>query len=604
MDDAEKNLIENEEEERGEIKKKREVGGIKPIPFILGNEISERFATTGFHGNMISYLTQKLNLPLVKASNTLTNFNGLAGFTPLIGGLIADSFAGRYWTIILGSSIYTLGLVSIIVSAVLPGLRPPPCPTQVDCKEATTFQLSILNISLLLTSLGLGGIRPCVITFAADQIGMSKSETESRSWNFFNWYYFFLDLATLTAITLLVYVQDNVSWGWGLGIPTISMALSVVVFIIGSPLYKKEKPEGSPLVRLVQVIVASVGKRKEVVPEDSTLLYTNEKLDAAISSNGRLLHTNDFKWFDKAAVVTDSDKKHSPNLWNLSTVHRVEELKSIIRMLPIWASGILVITAYSHQDSFSIQQARTMDRHLFHSNSFEIPPATMAVFNILTVLIGLMLYERQFVPLARRFTGHPAGITCLQRIGVGYTVGILGTAVSALVEIWRKSVAADYNLLDKQAAVPISVLWLIPQYSIRGVSSLFFNVGRLEFFYDQSPESMRSTAASLFWIAIALGSYGGTLMVSLIHDYTSKKTNWIPNGNLNSGKLEYYYLFVSGLQVINLIYYFICTNFYTYKVLEEASDGADDGYAELATDDDNITSTPVEQVRGNGETLI
>ncbi|KAF5937713.1 hypothetical protein HYC85_025219 [Camellia sinensis] len=96
----------------------------------------------------------------------------------------------------------------------------------------------------------------------------------------------------------------------------------------------------------------------------------------------------------------------------------------------------------------------------------------------------------------------------------------------------------------------------------------------------------------------------GTLMVSLIHDYTSKKTNWIPNGNLNSGKLEYYYLFVSGLQVINLIYYFICTKFYTYKVVEEASDRADDGYAELATDDDNITSTPVEQVRGNGETLM
>ncbi|XP_028096732.1 uncharacterized protein LOC114296629 [Camellia sinensis] len=35
MDDAEKNLIEHGEEERGEIKK-REVGGIKPIPFILG----------------------------------------------------------------------------------------------------------------------------------------------------------------------------------------------------------------------------------------------------------------------------------------------------------------------------------------------------------------------------------------------------------------------------------------------------------------------------------------------------------------------------------------------------------------------------------------
>ncbi|KAF5937711.1 hypothetical protein HYC85_025217 [Camellia sinensis] len=93
----------------------------------------------------------------------------------------------------------------------------------------------------------------------------------------------------------------------------------------------------------------------------------------------------------------------------------------------------------------------------------------------------------------------------------------------------------------------------------------------------------------------------GTLIVSLLHDYTSKKSNWIPNRNLNRGKLEYYYLFVSGLQVINLIYYFICTMFYTYKVLEEVSEEAcEDRYAELA----NISSRPVEEGHGNGETLM
>ena len=39
------------------------------------NEICDRFANTGYHANMITYLTQELNLPLVKAANTLTNFN-------------------------------------------------------------------------------------------------------------------------------------------------------------------------------------------------------------------------------------------------------------------------------------------------------------------------------------------------------------------------------------------------------------------------------------------------------------------------------------------------------------------------------------------------
>ena len=71
-------------------------------------EACDRFSTIGFHVNMITYLTQQLNLPLVKASNIVSNFDGTASLTPLIGALIADSLAGRFWTIIVGSIIYEL----------------------------------------------------------------------------------------------------------------------------------------------------------------------------------------------------------------------------------------------------------------------------------------------------------------------------------------------------------------------------------------------------------------------------------------------------------------------------------------------------------------
>lgn len=75
---------------------------------LAANEICDRFAATGFHANLITYLTQQLNMPLVKASNTLTNFNGVASFMPIIGALVADSFAGRYFTIIIALLIYEL----------------------------------------------------------------------------------------------------------------------------------------------------------------------------------------------------------------------------------------------------------------------------------------------------------------------------------------------------------------------------------------------------------------------------------------------------------------------------------------------------------------
>lgn len=263
----------------------------------------------------------------------------------------------------------------------------------------------------------------------------------------------------------------------------------------------------------------------------------------------------------------DIDDSNKPNLWRLSTVHRVEELKSMIRVLPIWAAAILLITSYSNQHSFSVQQARTMDRNL--SRSFAIPPASLAIFSVSTLIIGLAFYERLFVPFARRITGNPTGITYLQRIGIGFIANILATIVSAIVEIKRKMVAANHNQLDKPASViPISVFWLAPQFCLHGVGEIFTSVGLMEFLYDQSPESMKSVAVALSSIAMSLGNYLGTVLVSLVHKYSGKERNWLPDRNLNRGRLENYYWLITGIQVVNMIYYFICARFYIYKSLD------------------------------------
>ncbi|KAK1278167.1 putative nitrite transporter [Acorus gramineus] len=549
-------------------KKKRKLGGAKTMPFILANEACDKFAAVGFHANMITYLTQQLHMPLVQASNTLTNFSGTSSLTPIIGALIADSFAGRFWTITIGSIIYQLGMISLTVSAVLPALRPPPCHPGQPCEHATSTQLFVLYASLLLTALGSGGIRPCVVAFGADQfeLGHGPRAASKRGWNFFNLYYFCMGLAILTALTLVVYIQDDVGWGWGLGLPTIFMGLSVVAFIIGYPLYVQFKPAGSPLTRLAQVVVAAFRKRKVAAPADPSKLYENKELDAPISTTGRLLHTNELKFFDKAAIPTDGDHPSGdrPNLWRLSTVHRVEELKSVLRMLPIWSTGVLLAAASAHNHSFVIQQARSMDRHL--SPSFTIPPATMSIFTTLSMLLSLALYDRLLLPLTRgRFT-------YLHRMWVGLAISVLATAVAAeyfevslvlhQVETRRRRAAA--------AAATMSVFWLVPQYALHGVAEAFMSVGHLEFLYDQAPESMRSSAAALFWMASSIGNYVSTLLVTVVHDYTKGRGHdWLQD-NINKGRLDCYYRLVTCLQVVNLVYYTVCVRFYTYKPLETA----------------------------------
>ncbi|KAF8389779.1 hypothetical protein HHK36_024298 [Tetracentron sinense] len=566
---------------------KRKKGGMITMPFIFANEVCEKLAVVGFGANMISYLTQQLHMPLTKAANTLTNFSGTASLTPLLGAFIADAFAGRFWTITIASIIYQIGMISLTLSAVLPGLRPPPCKGTQVCQEADSRQLAILYASLLLTAIGSGGIRPCVVAFGADQFDETDPKQKTKTWNFFNWYYFCMGVSILLAVTVIVYIQDNIGWGWGLGIPSIAMFLSIISFVIAYPLYRNLDPSGSPFTRLLQVIVAAFRKRKLSKVSDPTLLYQNEELDASISTTGKLLHSKQLIFLDKAAIVTEEDKMktpQTPDLWRLSTVHRVEELKSVIRMGPIWGSGILLITAYAQQGTFSLQQARTMNRHLTHS--FQIPPGSMTVFTIVSMLTTILIYDRLFIPIARRFTGLDRGITFLHRMGIGFAISILATFVAGFVEMKRKHVASAHGLRDNpHSTIPISVFWLVPQYGLHGVAEAFMSIGHLEFFYDQAPESMKSTATALFWTSISAGNYISTLLVSLVHKFSAGDggSNWLPDDNLNKGRLENFYWLITLLQIINLVYYVVCAKFYTFKPIElRRKDGESEAEVELS----------------------
>ncbi|KAH9771859.1 protein NRT1/ PTR FAMILY 3.1 [Citrus sinensis] len=569
-------MIENMEEKGSNSHVKRQKGGMITMPFIFSNEVCEKLAVVGFNTNMISYLTTQLHMPLTKAANTLTNFGGTGSLTPLIGAFVADAYAGRFWTITIASIIYQIGMICLTISAILPQLRPPPCEGEQVCQEANKGQVAILYVSLLLAALGSGGIRPCVVAFGADQFDETDPKQATKTWKYFNWYYFVMGAAILVAVTVLVYIQDNIGWGWGLGIPTFAMFLSIIAFLIGYPLYRNLDPAGSPFTRLLQVCVAAFRKRKLTMVTDPKLLYENEELDAAISLGGKLLHTKHMKFLDKAAIVTEGDDLKSPNLWRLNTVHRVEELKSVIRMGPIWASGILLITAYAQQSTFSLQQAKSMDRHV--TKSFQIPAGSMSVFTIVSMLSTIALYDRLLIPFTRKFTGLDRGITFLHRMGIGFVISVFATLVAGLVEVKRKQAAAAHGLVDKpHTIIPISVFWLVPQYSLHGIAEAFMSIGHLEFFYDQAPESMRSTATALFWTAISVGNYFSTFLVTLVHKFSAgpNGSNWLPDNNLNKGKLEYFYWLITLLQVANLIYYIFCAKMYTFKPIQVHNKGSD-----------------------------
>lgn len=69
-------------------------------------EMAERFAYYGVAGNLINYLTNELGEPTATAAKNVNVWVGVSAMFPLLGGFIADSYLGRFKTIIASSAIY------------------------------------------------------------------------------------------------------------------------------------------------------------------------------------------------------------------------------------------------------------------------------------------------------------------------------------------------------------------------------------------------------------------------------------------------------------------------------------------------------------------
>lgn len=181
----------------------------------------------------------------------------------------------------------------LTVSASVPGLK-PTCVSKENC-HATSTDITVTFLALYLVALGTGGIKPCVSSYGADQFDDADEAEKKHKSSFFNWFYFSINIGALIASSLLVWIQDNVGWGWGFGIPAVAMAIAVASFFSGTRLYRNQKPGGSPLTRICQVVVSAWRKRRVRMPDDKNLLYESADTKSAIVGSRKLDHTKDFR---------------------------------------------------------------------------------------------------------------------------------------------------------------------------------------------------------------------------------------------------------------------------------------------------------------------
>ncbi|CAD6341342.1 unnamed protein product [Miscanthus lutarioriparius] len=541
---------------------KHNTGNWRACSLILGTEVCERLAYYGISKSLVTYLSKRLHEGNVSAARNFTTWQGTCYLTPLIGATLADSYWGKYRTIAVFSTIYFLGMAALTLSASVPSFQPPQCVGSI-CPQPTLPHYLLYFVGLYMIALGAGGIKPCVSSFGADQFDDTDPVEKTKKGAFFNWFYFCINIGSLISGTVLIWVQENYGYGIGFGIPTFFIALAIASFFIGSEIYRFQIPGGSPLTRAFQVVVAATHKRKADLPVDSSLLYELDGKTSAIEGSRKLEHSSEFSFLDKAAVILWNERDGSRNPWRLCTVTQVEELKILLRMFPIWATGIVFFTVCAQNSSMFIEQGMALDNQI---GPFKIPAATLSSLDVISVVVWVPIYERLVVPIARRFSGKERGFSELQRMGIGLFVSTVAVAVAALVEIKRLQVARAEDLVHQKVPVPMSILWQAPQYLLVGVGEVFTSIGQAEFFYNQSPDAMRSLCSAFALVTVSLGSYLSSFILTLVSFFTTRngQLGWIPD-NLNEGHLDRFFWLIAGLSSQNFLVFIYYAQQYKCK---------------------------------------
>ncbi|OEL28055.1 Protein NRT1/ PTR FAMILY 4.3, partial [Dichanthelium oligosanthes] len=575
---------------RGRPARPRRHGGMRAAVFVLVFQAAQTMALAAVGSNLITYVFGELHFPLSQAANVVTNFVGTVFILSPLGGFLSDSYIGCFWTLLAFGAVELAGLILLSVQAHLPQLKSAPCNmlTMVgSCERASGFKATIFFLALYLVALGSGCVMPNMTAYGGDQFSGAAAEKDAKRLStYFNLSYFGFCAGELVALTAIVWAQTRYGMDVGFGLAAAALGVGLVSLVSGAVFYRNKPPRGSIFTPIARVFVAAFTKRKQICPSGSSNPGNGGAGDPAAPVDDNFRHANKFRFLDKACIRIAPEPDTEPeSAWRLCTEAEVQQAKTLLAVMPIVACTIVFNTVLAQLQTFSVQQGSVMDTRLAPgtSSSFRIPPASLQAIPYAMLLALVPAYELLLVPLMRRLTGTRSGITPLQRIGVGLCMVALSMAAAALVERKRRDAAVSGGGVGQQ----LSVLWLVPQFLIFGVSELFTNVGLMEFFYKQAAAgTMQAFFMALFYCSFSFGFFLSSVLVSLVNRATARGggRGWLGENDLNKDRLDLFYWVLAALSVLNFFCYLLCARWYNSGA-GASNDEAASG--EVASEDDD-----------------
>nr|XP_033802595.1 solute carrier family 15 member 2 isoform X2 [Geotrypetes seraphini] len=354
------------------------------IPFIVVNEFCERFSYYGMKAVLTLYFLYYLHWDETLSTTVYHAFSGLCYFTPIFGAVIADSWLGKFRTIIYLSVVYVLGHLIKSIGAI------PPVGD-------LTTHVALSMTGLFLIAFGTGGIKPCVSAFGGDQFEAEHAHERSK---FFSIFYLAINLGSLISTFATPALRGDVKcfegdcYALAFGVPAVLMVVALVVFISGSSLYKKYPSKGNILGNVCKCIGFALENRWK----HRSGQYPKRE-----------------HWLDWAS------EKYPNKL--------IQEVKMVTRVLFLYIPLPMFWALFDQQGSRWTLQALRMNADF---GGFSIKADQMQTLNPFLILLFIPVFDLGIYPLVKlcKFNFKP-----IRRMTVGMILAALAFAMAAILEV-------------------------------------------------------------------------------------------------------------------------------------------------------------------------
>ncbi|XP_012705051.3 solute carrier family 15 member 1b [Fundulus heteroclitus] len=388
------------------------------IFFIVVNEFCERFSYYGMRAVLVLYFKYFLKWDDDFSTTIYHTFVALCYLSPILGAIVADSWLGKFKTIVYLSIVYAAGQVVMAVSAI----HDITDGNKDGTPDNMAFHIALSMVGLLLIALGTGGIKPCVAAFGGDQF--SEDQEKQRS-TFFSIFYLSINAGSLlsTVITPILRAQKcgihtkQQCYPLAFGVPAALMVVALIVFILGSSMYNKTAPSGNIMVKVCKCIFFAIKNRFR----HRSSAYPKRE-----------------HWMDWA------EEKYDKLL--------IAQVKMVLKVLFLYIPLPMFWALFDQQGSRWTLQATTMDGNF---GLMVIQPDQMQTVNPILILIMVPVVDFIIYPLISKCK---LNFTPLRKMTVGMFLAALAFVAAALVQLQIDATLPTFPSSNEQQAKFINMV--------------------------------------------------------------------------------------------------------------------------------------------------